>query len=199
MAKRSRIKTEVPLKIQREFNARLVAGGFADYEGLTAWLNERLAEEGLAVRISKTSAFRYGSEFQEQFELVMAENMQIGELAKAALAENEDLEGVVREATIRTMQTRLLRISISLRDAEQSGDDPHLLAKTSSQVAKAIADLGRIDIMSQKYKAEILKEERAKQVAAVNAAESVAKSAGLSDNDWAMIRAKFLGVEVEAA
>jgi hypothetical protein len=199
MARRSRIKTEVPSAIQDEFNARLVAGGFADYEGLTAWLNERLAEEGLSVRISKTSAFRYGAEFQEQFERDMAEQRQLYQIAKTSLADNQDPEGVVREATIRTMQTRLLRLSIALRDAEEAGDDPHLLAKTSSQIAKAIADLGRTDIMSQKYKAEILREERAKQVAAANAAESVAKSAGLSDNDWAMIRAKFLGVEVEAA
>jgi len=190
MAKRSRIKTEVPLKIQREFNARLVAGGFADYAGLTAWLNERLAEEGLAVRISKTSAFRYGSEYQEQFELVMAENMQIGELAKAALAENEDLEGVVREATIRTMQTRLLRISISLRDAEQAGDDPHLLAKTSSQVAKAIADLGRIDIMSQKYKAEIRRQVR--QEAAEELTQEL-KNDGISAELEASIKRILIG------
>lgn len=161
MARRSRIKTEVPSAIQDEFNARLVAGGFADYEGLTDWLNERLAEEGLAVRISKTSAFRYGVEFQEQFERDMAEQRQLYQIAKTSLADNQDPEGVVREATIRTMQTRLLRLSIALRDAEEAGDDPHLLAETSSKIAKAIADLGRTDIMSQKFKAEIRKQVRA--------------------------------------
>jgi hypothetical protein len=161
MARRSRIKTEVPSAIQDEFNARLVAGGFADYEGLTDWLNERLAEEGLAVRISKTSAFRYGAEFQEQFERDMAEQRQLYQIAKTSLADNQDPEGVVREATIRTMQTRLLRLSIALRDAEEAGDDPHLLAETSSKIAKAIADLGRTDILSQKFKAEIRKQVRA--------------------------------------
>jgi hypothetical protein len=199
MARRSRIKTEVPRTIQDEFNARLVAGGFSNYEGLTDWLNERLSEEGLSVRISKTSAFRYGAEFQEQFERDMAEQRQLYQIAKTSLADNQDPEGVVREATIRTMQTRLLRLSIALRDAEEAGDDPHLLAETSSKIAKAIADLGRTDILSQKFKAEILKEERARQIAATNAAESVAKKAGLSDSDWAEIRAKFLGVEVESA
>jgi hypothetical protein len=193
MARRSRIKTEVPSAIQDEFNARLVAGGFADYEGLTDWLNERLAEAGLAVRISKTSAFRYGAEFQEQFERDMAEQRQLYQIAKTSLADNQDPEGVVREATIRTMQTRLLRLSIALRDAEEAGDDPHLLAETSSKIAKAIADLGRTDILSQKYKAEV----RAKLQAAAQAAEPIAKKAGLSDDDWASIRAKFLGVEVE--
>jgi hypothetical protein len=155
MAKRSTIKTQVPREIQEEFNARLVAGGFADYEGLTDWLNDRLADDGLSVRISKTSAFRYGAEFQERFERDMAEQRQLYQIAKTSLADNQDPEGVVREATIRTMQTRLLRISIALRDAEEAGDDPHLLAETSSKIAKAIADLGRTDILSQKYKAEL--------------------------------------------
>ena len=155
MAKRSVIKTEVPRKIQDEFNARLVGGGFADYEGLTAWLNGRLFEAGLSCRISKSSAFRYGAEFQEQFERDMAEQRQLYQIAKTSMADNQDPEGVVREATIRTLQTRLLRLSIALRDAEEAGDDPHLLAETSSKIAKALADLGRMDILSQKYKAEL--------------------------------------------
>jgi len=203
MAKRSVIKTEVPEEIREEFNAKLVAGGFADYDGLTDWLNERLAADGWQIRVSRSSAFRYGAEFQEQFERDMAEQRQLYAIAKTSLADNQDPEGVVREATIRTMQTRLLRLSIALRDAEEAGDDPHLLAETSSKIAKAIADLGRTDIMSQKYKreveAQIRREERDKQIQAADSAAAVAKKAGLSDNDWAMIRAKFLGVEVEAA
>lgn len=155
MARRSVIKTDVPRPIQDEFNARLVAGGFANYIGLTAWLNERLTEEGLSVRVSKTSAFRYGAEFQEQFERDMSEQRQLYQIAKTSMADNQDAEGVVREATIRTMQTRLLRLSIALRDAEEAGDDPHLLAETSSKIAKAIADLARTDILSQKYKTEV--------------------------------------------
>jgi|APLak6261664116_1056043.scaffolds.fasta_scaffold10859_2 hypothetical protein len=193
MAKRSTIKTQVPRPIQDEFNARLVAGGFADYEGLTEWLNERLAEEGLSVRISKTSAFRYGAEFQEQFERDMAEQRQLYQIAKTSLADNQDPEGVVREATIRTMQTRLLRISIALRDAEEAGDDPHLLAETSSKIAKAIADLGRMDIQSQKYKHEV--EVQIKREALEAAAERVseaAKAQGLDVDQARFWREKVL-------
>jgi hypothetical protein len=193
MAKRSTIKTQVPRPIQDEFNARLVAGGFADYEGLTEWLNERLAEEGLSVRISKTSAFRYGAEFQEQFERDMAEQRQLYQIAKTSLADNQDPEGVVREATIRTMQTRLLRISIALRDAEEAGDDPHLLAETSSKIAKAIADLGRMDIQAQKYKREV--EAQIKREALEEAAERVseaAKAQGLDIDQAKFWREKVL-------
>jgi len=190
MARRSRIKTEVPREIQDEFNARLVAGGFSDYEGLTDWLNERLAEEGLSVRISKTSAFRYGAEFQEQFERDMAEQRQLYQIAKTSMADNQDPEGVVREATIRTMQTRLLRLSIALRDAEEAGDDPHLLAETSSKIAKAIADLGRTDIMSQKYKAEIRRQVR--QEAAEELTQEL-KNDGISAELEASIKRILIG------
>jgi hypothetical protein len=180
MAKRSAIKTEVPREIQDEFNARLVAGGFADYAGLTVWLNERLRDEGLSVRISKTSAFRYGAEFQEQFERDMAEQRQLYQIAKTSLADNQDPEGIVREATIRTLQTRLLRLSIALRDAEEAGDDPHLLAETSSKIAKAVADLGRTDILSQKYRrdveAQIRKQAREEATAGIDRLETDVKT-----------------------
>lgn len=190
MARRSAIKTEVPRDIQDEFNARLVAGGFSDYDGLTQWLNDRLIAAGLSLRISRSSAFRYGAEFQEQFERDMAEQRQLYQIAKTSLADNQDPEGVVREATIRTMQTRLLRLSIALRDAEEAGDDPHLLAETSSKIAKAIADLGRTDIASQRYKAEMQK----KITEAAEKVTQTARSAGVSAETIAIIRRDVLGL-----
>jgi len=192
MSRRSTIKTQVPRSIQDEFNARLVAGGFADYEGLTEWLNERLVEEGLSVKISKTSAFRYGSEFQEQFERDMSEQRQLYQIAKTSLADNQDTEGVVREATIRTMQTRLLRLSIALRDAEEAGDDPHLLAETSSKIARAIGDLGRVDMLSQKHQLEMRKQARDE---AAKIATNVAKAEGVSTQGIEKIR-EALGMAV---
>ena len=194
MARRSAVKTKVPEPIQAEFNARLVAGGFADYDGLTDWLNERLADDGLSIRISRSSAFRYGAEFQEQFERDMSEQRQMYQIAKTSLADNQAPEGVVREATIRTMQTRLLRLSIALRDAEEAGDDPHLLAETSSKIAKAIADLGRVDIQSQKYKREV--EALIRQQARAEAAEELTqelKNDGISAELEASIKRILIG------
>lgn len=155
MARRSKIKTEVPAKIREEFEAQLVAGGFSDYLGLTDWLNERLKAEGLDVTVSVMATNRYGKSFQEEFDRDMAEANQTYHIAKIAMANNEDTEGVVRDATIRTLQTRLLRLSSALRQAEEAGDDPHKLAETTAKIAKALADLGRVDIASQKYKAEL--------------------------------------------
>jgi hypothetical protein len=155
MARRSKIKTQVPANIREEFEAELVAGGFSDYQGLTNWLNERLKAEGIDMKVSVMAANRYGKSFQESFERDMAEANQTYRIAKVAMANNEDTEGVVRDATIRTLQTRLLRLSSALREAEEADDNPYQMAETTAKIAKALADLGRVEIASQKYKAEL--------------------------------------------
>lgn len=155
MARRSALKTEVPKELLAEFNARLIEGGFSDYSGMTDWLNSRLSESGMELKIGRSAVYRHGREFQEQFEADMAESRQLYHVAKASLESNDDPEGIVREATIRTLQTRLLRLSVALREAEEAGDDPHLLAETTAKIAKAVADLSRADIASQKFKGEV--------------------------------------------
>ncbi len=191
MARRSKIRTEVPAKIREEFEAQLVDGGFSDYQGLTDWLNSRLKEEGLDVTVSVMAANRYGKSFQEEFERDMAEANQTYHVAKLAMANHEDAEGVVRDATIRTLQTRLLRLTSSLRQLEEAGDDPHKLAETTAKISRAVADLSRTDILSQKYKAEIRK------AAAMEAANTMAKSAkdaGVSEETIKRIRMDVLGM-----
>lgn len=190
MARRSAIKTDLPREILDEFNARLVAGGFSDYDGMTAWINGRLAEAGLELKLSRSAVYRYGSEFQERFEADMQESRQLYHVAKASLENNEDPEGVVREATIRTLQTRLLRLSVALREAEKAGDDPHLLAETTSKIARAVSDLGRADIASKKWNVEREKAIRAEERAgAEQAAAKAASRAGVSAEGIAAIRA----------
>ena len=190
MAKRSKIKTDIPRELLEEFNCKLVAGGFADYDGLTDWLNERLSETGQNLRISRSSALRYGQEFQEQFDRDMAEQRQLYAIAKTAVADNADPEGIVREATIRTMQTRLLRLSIALREAEEGGEDPLYIAEVSSKISRAISDLGKTDILSQKYKAEIRKQIRAEAAAELT---QELKNDGISEELEASIKRILIG------
>jgi len=191
MPRRAKIKSAIPATIRDEFNAELVAGGFSEYGRLTAWLNDRLKAEGLDITVSLSAAHRYGSDFQKEFEADMAEANQMYHVAKMAVANNEDTEGVVRDATIRVLQTRLLRLGSDLRKQQDAGGDPHKLAETTSRIARAVADLSRTDIMSQKYKAEIRKE-MAREAA--NAAAKSAKDAGVSEETIARIRRDVLGM-----
>jgi hypothetical protein len=133
----------------------LVAKGFSDYVGLTRILNDLLREHGYDVTVSVSAMQRYGQEFQEDFERDMAEANQTYQIAKQAMAGNDDAEGVVRDATIRTLQTRLLRISSLLKKAEVAGDNVHLLADTAAKIAKGVGALSKVDIDSQKYKQQL--------------------------------------------
>jgi hypothetical protein len=195
VAKRSSIQLSVPKTIQDEFNARLVANGFSDYSGITDWLNQRLSSEGLAIRISRSAAQRHGAAFQEAFEADQAEARQYLEVAKIAMQDNQDAQGILREATIRTMQTRLLRLSLALREAEEAGDDLHLLAETSSKITKALADIGRLDIMSHKYKREVEAQIRQQALEeAANKAADIAKRNGLTAEAIKTFKREMLGV-----
>lgn len=155
MAKRSKIKTAVPADLREALNAALVANGFSDYAALTEWLNDELAQRGLDVRVSMTSTHRYGQSYEEEFNAEMAEANQMLRIAQQAIAQGEDTEGVVREATARVLQTRLLKLTTALRQAEDAGDDVHKIAETTTKITRALADLGRMDIASQKYKQEL--------------------------------------------
>jgi hypothetical protein len=96
---------------------------------------------------------------------------------------------VLREATIRTMQTRLLRLSVALKEAEAAGDDPHLMADTAAKIAKALKGLADADIAGRKWNAAREKEVRAEERAkAAEAAQTAAKEAGASEETIARIR-----------
>jgi hypothetical protein len=188
---RTKIKTKVPADIRGEFDALLKASGFSDYRGLTAWLNERLKGSGLELTVSRTGAHKYGSALEKELDASMAEANAVYQLAKLAMANHEDTEGVVRDATILALQTRLLRLTSALRKAEEAGDDAHKLAETTAKIARAVADLSRTDILSQKYKAEITRQ------AALDAANLMAKSAkdaGVSEETIKRIRRDVLGM-----
>jgi hypothetical protein len=68
------------------------------------------------------------------------------------------------------------------------------LAKAQARFSRSVADLNRAGIVRAKWQEEV---DAKLQKAAVQGA-AIAKKAGLSDADWAAIRANFLGVEVES-
>ncbi|MDD2725191.1 MAG: DUF3486 family protein [Methylovulum sp.] len=155
MSRRSKIKTAVPADLRQALNAELVARGFSDYAALTEWLNEELEKRGLDTRVSVMATNRYGQDFEADFNAEMAEANQMLHIARQAVAQGEDAEGVVREATVRVMQTRLLKLSTGLKQAETAGDDVHKISDTTTKIVRALADLGRMDIASQKYKQQL--------------------------------------------
>lgn len=193
MPRRSKIKSQIPEDLRQELNAELVGRGFADYAELTAWLNAELTKRGMDVQVSVMATNRYGQEFEAEFKQEMAEANQMLHIARQAVAQGDDSDGVVREATTRVMQTRLLKLSTALRRVQESGDDIHKIAETASKITKALADLGRMDIAGAKWKSQYAKEIREQtRKEAAQVVEQAALERGLNAEYAEFLRGRVL-------
>jgi hypothetical protein len=190
MSKRSKISTEVPVAIREELDARLVKAGFANYQGLTTWLNQELAKEGLEIRVGKSSTARYGQDFQAEFEMRMKETNQLFQIAKVAKSQNEDVEGLLREVAILQSNGNLLRLLNEVRNAEEDGADIDVVVDLNVKITSALANMGRLDIQSRKYQDEIRKQVRTE--AAKELTEGL-KNDGISPEVEASIKRILLG------
>lgn len=207
MPARSPLDT-LPPAIIEEMNARLVRSGFGDYDGLTAWLREQGYE------VSRAAVARRGKRFQEQWQESMADARSFAALVKAnresggADDRAEALGAIADQAGL-----MLARILVQVRelmdeaeaagglgaedDAEATGLDLAKATKLTAQISLSIAKLGEMGVKQRKWAADqeerVAKRARAEGAAA---AEEVLAEAGVTDEQWALLRARFLGVKV---
>ena len=74
MAPPSKI-ARLPQELRDELNRRILANGFADYDGLEAWLNAELQARGLEMTISRSAIHREGKKLEKLGERVRAMKM----------------------------------------------------------------------------------------------------------------------------
>lgn len=132
MPQRSAI-SQLPESVRQVLDHRLIAGGFAGYEGLSEWLTEQGFE------ISRSSIHRYG----QQFEARLAALKVATDQAKAIAEASQDDEGAMNEALIRLVQTKTFEI---LRELEED-DVPANLPK----IGRMVADLARASVTQKKW------------------------------------------------
>ena len=162
-----------------ELNRRLVNNGFSEYREMAAWLREAGFE------ISKSSLQRHGTKLEADFEEAMADVRRTRALAKAVKDEGD--EGDVLSATSGVLQEQLLRIAIALRHTDAN---PAEAAKSISVVARAHADVGRLQVALSKWQEEL----KAKCQAAADACEQAARRGGLTPDTVEVIRREILGI-----
>jgi|JI8StandDraft_1071087.scaffolds.fasta_scaffold55142_3 hypothetical protein len=172
---------QLPEEIRDELNRRLVDNGFADYSGLAAWL----AEQGY--KVSRSAVHRHGSELEAEFDQAMADVRRTRALARACKDDGDGDQGDVLSATSGILQEQLLRIAIALRQADT---DPAEAAKSISVVARAHADVGRMQVALQKWQEQM----REKAGLAADAVEKVARRGGLTAESVDLIRREILGI-----
>jgi len=181
MPKRSAV-SQLPEEVRDELNRRLVEGEFGDYIGLSRWLQD------LGFEISKSALHRHGAALEADFEMAMADVRRTRALAKAARAgSDEDAESHLIAATSGILQEQLLRVSIALRQVD---DDPAAAAKSISLIARAHADVGRLQVALSKWQEEL----RGKTAQVAESVEKVARRGGLSADAVETIRREILGI-----
>lgn len=172
----------LPEEQRKAIEAEIRARNFADYDGLADWV----ATLGLELDVGRSSLGRYGRKLKKRLQAVKDSTEAARMIAEAA-PDNEDLRSA---AVISMVQSELFEVMIALQDLDEAepGERVGLLESAS----KSMLAMARASVLQKRW-AERVQEKMQK---AAQAAEPIAKKAGLSDGDWAAIRAKFLGVEV---
>lgn len=184
MARRSSL-LQVPDRIRGQFNERLVRSGFADYEGLTDWLNDQLEAEGLELRISKTAAWRHGKQFEDKLEALRMATEQ----AKAISEGADDDEGAMTDALVRLVQEKVFTV---LMELEVDTKKVNL-----GSLGKMVAQLSRASIAQKKWMREVHDDLERKKQAAAEKVKSLTGKGGLTPEVAAQIRAEILGIRVD--
>lgn len=180
MPKRSKI-TQLPPEIKAELDKKLIEGSFSDYEGVTEWLNGRLAEEGLELTVSISGMHRYGQTFENKISAIKIATEQ----AKAIAEASSDEEGAMTEALIRLVQQQAFDILVNMQ-----GDDEEAIAKVFPKMGVMIAKLSKASVDQKKFAAEV----RKKATAAADDVAKIVKKGGLSEDKAEEIRKRILGI-----
>lgn len=171
--------SQLPEDVRDELNRRLVASSFSGYGALAGWLLEK------GFTISRSAVQRYGAKLEAEFDLAMADVRRARALAKAVRDEGDD--GDMLAATSGILQDNLLRVAIALRTADS---DPETAAKSISLVARAHADVGRMQLQLSKWREE--QAEKAQEAA--ERCAQVARRGGLTPEAVDVIRREILGI-----
>lgn len=135
---------KLPDAVRLGLETRLVAGGFAGYEALAAWLQEQGFE------ISKSSIHRYGQALEHKLAAIKA-STQAAQLIAEAAPDEADARSA---AVISLVQTDLFEALLSLQEAE-GAEDPAERVKLLSQAARGIAEASRASLAQKRWQDEV--------------------------------------------
>lgn len=166
---------------RKTFEQELVRRNFSDYDGLAVWLKEQGFE------IARSTAYRHGVKVKRRLQAVRNSTDAARLIAEAA-PDDQDLRSA---AVISMVQSDLFEVMVTLQELEEA-DNPAERVLLLKEASRAVLDMTKASVLQKTWADKVMTKIRA----AAKAAEPIAKKAGLSDTDWAEIRAKFLGVEV---
>jgi len=183
MARKSRIKRELPADVLSELNAQ-IADGRRTVDELTAWLAER------GHPMPRSNVHRYAQEVEE----VAREIRETKEIATSLFASTPaGDDGAMQQQLTEMLHVVLhkgFRALVKEENPAISPEDLHFLARTIKDLSAA--QKTSVDRMLNAAKLQAAKEALKK---AATAAEGAARKAGMTKETVAQIRHAVLGVE----
>lgn len=178
----------LPAELKSFLQVALKERGFAGYEDLAEELNFRLEEEGLSLRIGKSSLHAYGQEYQEFVKYQdEASAWAAGWMTENGLEEEAQRHNVLFQM-ITTLAFKVMQSQMTREGDEIDPRELHFIGKMLK------------DVMASSGMREKLLDDERKRVAMQareEAAEDVGKAAtelGLTTDTVESIKAKILGV-----
>ncbi|MDP3875862.1 MAG: DUF3486 family protein [Methylobacter sp.] len=173
----------LPEEQRKLLEREMIRRNFADYDGLLIWMQDN------GLEIARSSVGRYGVKLKRRIQAVKNSTDAARMIAEAA-PDDSDLRSA---AVISLVQSELFDVMVTLQDLDEA--EPGERVGLLKECARSVLDMTKASVLQKQWADKA----KAKLQAAAAEAEPIAKKAGLSDSDWAAIRAKFLGVEVETA
>jgi len=163
----------LPENVRREFEQRLISGGFSGYQSLSDWLKSNGYE------ISRSAAQHFGQEFQARLGAIRI----VTEQARAITEAVGDDSGMLGDALTRLCQEKAFKVLINMEQPDQEKID---LQKMGMMIAK----LNNVAIFQKRWMREIKEKVH-------STADDVSKKVrvyGLPQEKAEEIRKRILGI-----
>ncbi|MDX1491286.1 MAG: DUF3486 family protein [Pseudohongiellaceae bacterium] len=178
---------QLPTEVKAWLDSRLVDNAFSNYDELTQQLNAKLAEHQLELTVSRSGLGIYGKALKDRIEKIRSSTA-----AAKLLNETMDDEGdALGMANVALAQDLIFQL---MNQYDPDDTDNKISIKEISTLFRALGNISRASL-PQKQWAKKVREELARKTQ--EAVDQIQAEAGLSDQQFERVRAKFLGIKLD--
>lgn len=176
---------KLPEDIRAWLHRAFVERAFGDIEGLTAELNAKMKEGGVAITIGKSAVGAESQKVKRAQEAIRATTE-----ATRLIAETSRDDGDTRsEAAIALIQSDVFELLLQVREAEGEVDPVERL-KVLTKTAVSLSEMSRARVNQAKWRTEV----EARLKAAAEKIDRLARKGGMSAATREEIKAGIMGV-----
>ncbi|MDF1622512.1 MAG: DUF3486 family protein [Pseudohongiella nitratireducens] len=178
---------QLPAEVKAWLDARLVKNGFGNYDDLTAQLNAKLEEHGLEITVSRSGLGIYGKAMKDRIEKITA-STQAAKLLNESMDDDGDALGMANVALAQDLIFQLMN------KYDPDDTENKISVKEISTLFRALGNISRASLPQKQWSKKIREELARKKAEAIS---QIQAEAGLSDEQFERVRARFLGIDID--